>query len=74
MTVYQPKLVNDDDKNFWSERHPFILVMAAMRQVEVSYRNTEGQKDWEAAIRGELFGQELDWADQESQEVSQMEG
>lgn len=73
-SFFQPRLSADGDKNYWSERYPFILVMAALRTLEISYRNTEGKNDWERAIASELIGIELDWADQESQEYQRMEG
>ena len=71
---YQPKLVNDIDTNYWSEMYPQILVMSACRQLEISYRNTVGVKDWEASIKSELLGLELDYADQESTGIRKFAG
>lgn len=71
---YHPKLTDSADTNFWSESKPFVLVLAALRQIEITYRNTQGAKDWEDAIRRELIGKEFDFADFESNEYQQMEG
>lgn len=48
--------------------------MAASRALEVAYRNSEGVKDWESAIKTELFGLGLDLVEEASAEVSEMEG
>ena len=71
---YQPKLVLDSDTNFWTEVYPQILVMSACRQLEISYRNTVGVKDWESSIKAELLGLELDYADQESVGIRKFRG
>lgn len=71
---YQPKLAVDSDVNFWSEMYPQILVMSACRQLEISYRNTVGVKDWETSIKSELLGLELDYADQESTGIRKFAG
>jgi hypothetical protein len=71
---YQPTLSDDDDENYWTEVNPLVLVMAAARAIEVAYRNTEGTKDWEAAIKSELFGLGVDLVEEEVGEVSEMEG
>lgn len=71
---YHPKLTVDASENYWTEVHPLVLVMAASRALEVAYRNTEGVKDWDAAIKAELFGLGLDMIEEESAEVSEMEG
>lgn len=71
---YQTPLVNDTDQNFWSTQHPWILVLAAMRAMEIAQRNREGVADWETAIRSEMLGLEYDYVDQVSFPVKQMEG
>lgn len=71
---YQPILTNNTDLNYWSEEEPFVLVLAACRALEISYRNNQGVSDWEAAISRELIGLEFDLADQESSEYHSMEG
>ena len=71
---YQPKLINDTDKNYWTEREEFALVLAACRAIEVSLRNQQGVADWESAIRSELQGIEFDLVDEESAETHAMRG
>jgi hypothetical protein len=71
---YHPKLTSDDQKNFWSVTYPDILLMAATRQLEVFYRNTEGVNDWTKTIQNELTNIDFDAVQEETQEVTQMEG
>lgn len=71
---YQPKLVADTDVSVWSELYQVVLVMAACRELEISYRNTVGVKDWENAITSEIHGVELDYADQESNYITKFRG
>jgi len=71
---YHSPLVNDTDQNFWSVEHSWILVLAAMRAMEIAQRNTAGVADWETAIRSEMQGLEYDFVDQVSFPVKQMEG
>ena len=71
---YQPKLVNDSDKNYWTEKEEFTLVLAACRAIEVSLRNQQGVADWESAIASELHGIEFDLVDEESSETHSMRG
>lgn len=71
---YQSPLVNDTDYNFWSTQHPWILVLAAMRAMEVAQRNRAGVEDWETAIRSEMLGLEYDHVDQIAHPIRQMEG
>ena len=47
---YSHELVNDTDTNYWSEVHPLLLIMSAMRYIEVVNRNTQGVNDWTNAI------------------------
>ena len=71
---YHAQLVNDTDTNFWSTEHPFVLVLAALRSMEIAQRNREGVADWETAIRSEMLGLEYDFVDQVSRPIRQMEG
>jgi hypothetical protein len=69
-----PKLTNPTDTNYWTEKKPFLLVLASLRQIEITYRNTQGANDYENAIRKELIGAEFDFADFQSSEYQRMEG
>jgi len=71
---YSQELVNDEDKNYWSEVHPMLLIMAAMRQVEIANRNTQGVNDWTNAILMEMKQLGMDLVEELIAEVDQMEG
>lgn len=71
---YSPTLAVDTDENYWTEVNPLVLVMAACRAVEATYRNSTGVRDWENAIDSELFGMDKDTVEQEIAEADQMEG
>jgi hypothetical protein len=73
-TALQYELNLDTDENYWTETNPHILVMAACRQLEISYRNNAGVTDWENAIKTEILGLEYDYAEEESNEFTNMEG
>jgi len=71
---YSMELVNDTDKNYWSENHPLTLVMAAQRYIEVVNRNSQGVKDWDASIATEITQLDMDLVEELIAEVDQMEG
>lgn len=71
---YSMTLTNDTDINYWTVAHPALLIMSAMRQVEVMNRNTQGVKDWDASIGSEIRQLGMDLVEEDIAEVSQMEG
>ena len=71
---YSKTLTLDADKNYWSVNHPEALLMAASYKLEVSYRNTEGAKDWLAAIDLQLGDLDKDLVEQQASGVTQMKG
>lgn len=71
---YSMELVNDTDKNYWSEVHPMLLYMSAMRQIEVVNRNTQGVNDWTNAILSEVQQLGMDLVDELISETDQMGG
>lgn len=71
---YSAELVNETDKNYWSEVHPMLLYMSAMRQLEITNRNTQGVNDWEGSIKTEMAQLGMDLVEEHIAEVSQMEG
>ena len=71
---YSAELVNDTDENYWSSVHPMLLYMAAMRQVEVVNRNTQGVKDWENSIVSDMRTLGFDLVEEIIAETSEMEG
>lgn len=70
----QKKLTLDSDKNWWSEEHPSLLIMAAMRNVEIFHRNREGVADWDASLAAEITLLERDAVEEEVADIDQMEG
>jgi len=70
---YHPELNTDGDMNYWTEEESNVLVMAACRALEQSYRNMQGMLDWESAIKSELIGAEFDLADDEAIGTTAME-
>ena len=70
---YSEKLEEDTDKSYWSEVHPDILIMAAMRHLEIVNRNTQGKRDWDDAIASELFEVDKDLVEEEIAEITQIE-
>lgn len=71
---YSPKLVEDEDTTYWTEVHDMTLVWAALYELEMSYRNTEGANDWLAGIERDLIDVDKDTVAQENAQVDQMEG
>jgi len=71
---YSMELIEETDKNYWSEVHSLLLYMAAMRQIEVTNRNTQGVKDWTASIRDEARQIGMDLVEEEITEIDQMGG
>jgi hypothetical protein len=61
-------------KSFWTEVHPQILLKAALKQLEMFYRNTEGVKDWDNALKEDTSGMDMDAAEEEAAGISQMGG
>lgn len=70
---YTEKLSTENDESFWSVIHPDLLLMAAFRALEVFYRNTEGRKDWESAIRDEVTTLGMDMVEEDIAGISQIE-
>jgi len=71
---YSAKLINDTDKNYWSEAHPMLLLMGAMRQLEIMNRNTQGVNDWERSIRTDVASLGMDLVEELIAEADQMGG
>jgi hypothetical protein len=71
---YSHYLTEDTDTNYWSEVHPMLLYMAAMRYVEIANRNTQGKKDWETSIVDDMNQLGFDLVEELIAEVDQMEG
>jgi hypothetical protein len=61
-------------KSTWTENFPEILLKAALYELEVFYRNTEGAKDWNNALMLDLAGMDKDAAEEESAGIFQIGG
>ena len=70
---YTDELSEDSDKSYWSVMHPELLIMAAMRQLEVVNRNTQGVNDWDNSIGIEISNINKDLVEEEIAEVTQIE-
>ena len=70
---YSHKLTDNGDESYWSVNFPEILLMGALYELEISYRNTEGAKDWLAAITLEIAGIEFDLVQDDVAGVNQIE-
>lgn len=64
----------DSDTSWWTLEAPETLVIASLYQLEVSYRNSEGARDWMNAIRNDLHVLEKNQVDDEVTGIDQMEG
>jgi len=71
---YSMELIEDTDENYWSAVHPMLLYMSAMRQVEVTNRNTQGVNDWSNSIETEMRQLGFDLVEEIIAEVDDMEG
>lgn len=71
---YTANLTNDGDKSIWTESYPNVLLYAALYQLEVTHRNSEGARDWLAAIDNELIGMDMDSVEFDTEHISQMGG
>lgn len=71
---YSNPLEADGDVSMWTEGFEHVLVWAAQRQLEVSHRNTEGVRDWTAAIDDQLSDIDKDEVAFDTEEINQMEG
>ncbi len=71
---WSPDLSDDNPGSWWAQAHPFLLLMAARRALEIDYRNSEGVQDWERSMAQELAAIELDMAEQEAVGIGSMQG
>ena len=70
---YSYELSADTDESYWSEVHPDVLIMAAMRHIEIVNRNTQGVRDWDNSIAAAVVGIGKDLVEEEIAEVTQIE-
>jgi hypothetical protein len=73
-SFYAPPLVVNSDTSWWSVRHPSLLVLAALHELEVSMRNTSGANDWMVQIARALSRIDHDVAEASSADKNELEG
>ena len=71
---YSLPLTANASENYWTIHHPMLLVWAACYLLEVSYRNSEGAKDWMGAIGDWLKEIEMDIVEERTNNMNQMGG
>lgn len=71
---YSKVLSLNTDENYWSVNYPMLLVWAALYHLEISYRNSEGSKDWLASITHHLSEIEMDHVEQDAYNLTQLGG
>jgi hypothetical protein len=71
---FSPALTDSATDNWWSINHYDAVLLAALYKYELSMRNTEGTKDHMAGLLPILSGIDLDIAEEESVNVTRMEG
>jgi hypothetical protein len=63
-----------DPDTFWAVSYPFTLIHAALYKLEISYRNSEGAKDWLNSIMADLKTIDFNKAEQSAYSISEMGG
>jgi hypothetical protein len=71
---YSDALSSDTDTSYWTDNWPAVLIKAALYQVEVFNRNTEGMKDWKFAIEDEFIGIDKDTVEESIVGITQIKG
>jgi len=69
---YQVFPATDAGTNYWTIMHPFTLIKAALYQLEVGYRNTEGANDWMRAVTEDITKINMDTVEEEIAETDDM--
>jgi len=71
---YEKTLTENSDANYWSEEHPLLLTYAALREMETTYRNTQGASDWENRVQKYLASISKEIAEASDAYTMEMEG
>ena len=71
---YSPTLTNETDTNKWTDVHPLLLYMSAMRQIEIINRSKQGVQDWLESILVEMKQLGMDLVEEIIAEVDEMGG
>ena len=71
---YSKELVNEDDENYWSVNHPFTLLKAALRELEIFNQNKTKTDQWTEALMRDLDTINKDLVEELIAETDQMNG
>jgi hypothetical protein len=71
---YDYKLTTDTESNYWSSNYPTLLIMAALRELEIMYRGSKTVSRWDEIISAEVAGIDMDSVAQEITHSNRMEG
>lgn len=71
---YSDTLSSNSSQSFWTQNHMMTLVWSALRQLEISYRNTEGARDWKEAIDESIVGIDKDVVEEIIADTEEMDG
>lgn len=73
--VEDPEIVEGQiSTNYWSTQYPELVVMAAMRMMEVFNRNMQGSKELDVQIQMMVDDVEKDLVEEENANIDQMKG
>ena len=71
---YSPTLTNNSDENYWSGKHPNLLLWAALRELEIMYRGHKSATSWDSYIEAEIANLDKDDIEMQLNSVDQLEG
>jgi hypothetical protein len=71
---YTPKLVENDDENYWTVNYSNLLVMGALHQISSLYGGAESADNWDKKIDNELQDLEKDHVYTDNWYIDSMEG
>jgi len=69
---YNAQMSEDDDENFWSKIHPFTLLKAAFRELEIFNQNQSKKKGWDEALAEDIVSISKDLVEEEISEIDQI--
>jgi hypothetical protein len=70
---YTDALSTDADISYWTEENELLLIFAAAYMMELTYRNTEGAKDWLGSVMTIVEGLDKDIVEEQITGISSME-
>jgi len=71
---YSDLLSIDADESYWTINWPSTLIKAALRELEIFNRNSEGVRDWTSAILSDVDGLTMDVVEEEVTDITQIGG